>query len=155
SLANSHNLFGRCHEVIVRRADEEGVIMGSQGIDFNEQVWLEVKAGFSVQDMLAEMDYDVESITQMIRDRHLGRETTLGQPWATGRLHDDPYLVRTRRATGRVYLAGCACVRPSPVRLHPSANLDRKSDGSWCPNPMPRDRRCFVRGHARFRRDPP
>ena len=41
SLANSHNLFGRCHEVIVRRADEEGVIMGSQGIDFNEQWSLE------------------------------------------------------------------------------------------------------------------
>ena len=35
-------------------------------------VWLEVKAGESVQDMLMEMDYDVESITQMIRDRHLG-----------------------------------------------------------------------------------
>lgn len=95
SLANSHNLFGRCHEVIVRRADEEGVIMGSQGIDFNEQVWLEVKAGFSVQDMLAEMDYDVESITQMIRDRHLGKDTTLGQPWAMGLLQEYPYLVRT------------------------------------------------------------
>jgi arginine decarboxylase len=95
SLANAHNLFGRCHEVIVRRSDEEGVIMGSQGIDFNEQVWLEVKAGFSVQDMLAEMDYDVESITQMIRDRHLGRETTLGQPWAMGLLQEYPYLVRT------------------------------------------------------------
>lgn len=95
SLANSHNLFGRCHEVIVRRADEEGVIMGSQGIDYNEQVWLEVKAGFSVQDMLAEMDYDVESITQMIRDRHLGRDTTLGQPWAMGLLQEYPYLVRT------------------------------------------------------------
>jgi arginine decarboxylase len=95
SLANAHNLFGRCHEVIVRRSDEEGVIMGSQGIDFNEQVWLEVKAGFSVQDMLAEMDYDVESITQMIRDRHLGRQTTLGQPWAMGLLQEYPYLVRT------------------------------------------------------------
>lgn len=95
SLANAHNLFGRCHEVIVRRADEEGVIMGSQGIDFNEQVWLEVKAGFSVQDMLAEMDYDVESITQMIRDRHLGKDTTLGQPWAMGLLQEYPYLVRT------------------------------------------------------------
>ncbi|MFO7566831.1 MAG: biosynthetic arginine decarboxylase [Enhygromyxa sp.] len=95
SLANAHNLFGRCHEVIVRRADEEGVIMGSQGIDLSDEVWLEVKAGFSVQDMLAEMDYDVESITQMIRDRHLGRETTLGQPWAMGLLQEYPYLVRT------------------------------------------------------------
>jgi arginine decarboxylase len=95
SLANDHNLFGRCHEVIVRRADEEGVIMGSQGIDFDGEVWLEVKAGESVQDMLSEMDYDVESITQMIRDRHLGRETTLGQPWAMGLLQEYPYLVRT------------------------------------------------------------
>ena len=69
--------------------------MGSQGIDYNDDVWLEVKAGFSVQDMLAEMDYDNESITQMIRDRHLGKETTLGQPWAMGLLQEYPYLVRT------------------------------------------------------------
>jgi arginine decarboxylase len=95
SLANAHNLFGRCHEVVVRRADEEGVILGSQGIDYSDEVWLEVKAGYSVQDMLLEMDYDVESITQLIRDRHLGRETTLGQPWAMGLLQEYPYLVRT------------------------------------------------------------
>jgi arginine decarboxylase len=95
SLANDHNLFGRCHEVIVRRADEEGVIMGSQGIDYDGEVWLEVKAGYSVQDMLGAMDYDVESITQMIRDRHLGRETTLGQPWAMGLLQEYPYLIRS------------------------------------------------------------
>ncbi|KIG15607.1 Biosynthetic arginine decarboxylase [Enhygromyxa salina] len=95
SLANVHNLFGRCHEVIVRRADEEGVIMGSQGIDYDEHVWLEVKTGYSVQDVLGEMDYDVDSITQLIRDRHLGKETTLGQPWAMGVLQEYPYLVRT------------------------------------------------------------
>lgn len=95
SLANAHNLFGRCHEVIVRRADEEGVIMGSQGIDYDEHVWLEVKTGYSVQDVLGEMDYDVDSITQLIRDRHLGKATTLGQPWAMGVLQEYPYLVRT------------------------------------------------------------
>jgi arginine decarboxylase len=69
--------------------------MGSQGIDFDGDVWLEVKAGYSVQDMLLEMDYDVESITQMIRDRHLGRATTLGQPWAMGLLQEYPYLIRS------------------------------------------------------------
>jgi arginine decarboxylase len=95
SLANVHNLFGRCHEVIVRRADEEGVIMGSQGIDYDENVWLEVKTGYSVQDVLGEMDYDVDSITQLIRDRHLGKDTTLGQPWAMGVLQEYPYLVGT------------------------------------------------------------
>lgn len=95
SLSNVHNLFGRCHEVIVRGIDEEGVILGAEAIDYDEQVWLEVKTGFSVQDMLAEMDYDVESITKMIRDRHLGTDTTLGQPWAMGLLQEYPYLVRT------------------------------------------------------------
>ncbi|NVB36995.1 biosynthetic arginine decarboxylase [Pseudenhygromyxa sp. WMMC2535] len=95
SLGNAHNLFGRCHEVIVRGTDEEGVILGSQCVDYDDEVWLEVKSGYSVQDMLAEMDYDVESITQMIRDRHLNVSTTLGQPWAMGLLQEYPYLIRT------------------------------------------------------------
>lgn len=95
SLANVHNLFGRCHEVIVRRSSDEGVILGSIGVDYNDDVWLEVKQGYSVQDVLAEMDYDVESMTGMLRERHLGEETTLGQPWAMGLLQEYPYLVRT------------------------------------------------------------
>ncbi|NJK32073.1 MAG: hypothetical protein HC927_06445 [Deltaproteobacteria bacterium] len=94
SLANVHNLFGRSHEVVVRRVEDEGVIMGSIGVDYSDEVWLEVKQGYSVQDVLAEMDYDVESVTRMLRDRHLGGETTLGQPWAMGLLQEYPYLVR-------------------------------------------------------------
>ena len=95
SLANAHNLFGRCAEVIVRAADEEGVILGSQAVDYDDQVWLEVKPGFTIQDMLEGMDYDVESMATMIRARHLGIDTTLGQPWALGLLQAHPYLVRT------------------------------------------------------------
>ncbi|EDM78148.1 arginine decarboxylase [Plesiocystis pacifica SIR-1] len=95
SLANAHNLFGRCHEVIVRGPEEDGVILGAQSIEFERGLWFEVKTGYSVQDMLEEMDYDVDSITQMIRDRHLGVDTTLGQPWAMGVLQEYPYLTRT------------------------------------------------------------
>jgi arginine decarboxylase len=95
SLANVHNLFGRCHEVVVRRAEDEGVILGSIGVDYSDEVWLEVKQGYSIQDILAEMDYDVESVTRMLRERHLGGDTTLGQPWAMGLLQEYPYLVRS------------------------------------------------------------
>ncbi|PRP95820.1 Biosynthetic arginine decarboxylase [Enhygromyxa salina] len=95
SLANTHNLFGRCHEVIVRGAEDPALIVGSQRIDYDDKVWLEVKRGASVQDVLGDMDYDVDSITQLIRDRHLGKDTTLGRPWAMGVLQAYPYLVRT------------------------------------------------------------
>ena len=95
SLANAHNLFGRCHEIVVRTTDEEGSMMGSKDIDYDEHLWLEIKPGSSAQDMLGEMDYDIESITSLIRDRHLGRRTTLGQPWAMGLLQAYPYLIRT------------------------------------------------------------
>ena len=95
SLSNAHNLFGRCHEVVVRGADDEGMLAASMDLDYSDEVWLEISAGSSVQDILESMDYDVDSVTQLIRDRHLGLETTLGQPWAMGLLQEYPYLTRS------------------------------------------------------------
>jgi arginine decarboxylase len=91
SLANRHNLFSRCHEVIVRKLDADAVIPGSEWIDLPGHA-LEVKGGLTNEDVLEVMDFDVESMTQLLRDRHLEVDTTLGQPWALGLLQGYPYL---------------------------------------------------------------
>ena len=91
SLANRHNLFSRCHEVIVRTPEDAAVISGSEWVEFGEHA-LEVKGGLTNGDVLELMDFDIESLTQHLRDRHLDVETTLGQPWALGLLQGYPYL---------------------------------------------------------------
>jgi arginine decarboxylase len=92
SLANLHNLFSRCHEVIVRGLDDVPVISGSEWLE-QPEYGLEIKGGLTNEDVLGLMDFDVETLTQLVRDRHLDVETTLGQPWALGLLQGYPYLV--------------------------------------------------------------
>jgi arginine decarboxylase len=91
SLANSHNLFARCHEVIVRRPEDDAVIFGSEWIDLDDH-GLEIKGGMTNEDVLGMMDFDVETLTQLLRDRHVEAETSLGQSWAMGLLQGYPYL---------------------------------------------------------------
>ncbi len=91
SLANLHNLFSRCHEVIVRNVDDVPVIFGSEWLELPTH-GLEIKGGLTNEDVLGLMDFDVETLAQLLRDRHLDVETTLGQPWALGLLQGYPYL---------------------------------------------------------------
>ena len=95
SLGNHHNLFGRCHEVIVRGEDDESLLPGSERIEFEEAgYWVEVKMGSTNEDVMGVMDFDVEHMLVQLRDRHLHGETTLGKSWALGLLQSYPYLSR-------------------------------------------------------------
>lgn len=95
SLANSHNLFMRTHEVIVRHAQDESTTgAGMQRIDLDDDVVLEVRGGATNEDALAAMDFDVETTVNALRGRHLEAETTLGLAWNLGLLQSYPYLTR-------------------------------------------------------------
>lgn len=91
SLGNRHNLFGRCHEVVVRNSSSDPVVTGSEMFEL-EDVVVEVKRGVTNLDMLESMDWDGEGMTSLIRERHLDHETTLGENWALGLLQGYPYL---------------------------------------------------------------
>jgi arginine decarboxylase len=92
SLANQHNLFSRCHEVIVHDMDDVQILRGSEMVDFDDETSLEIKGGLTNEDILALMDYDAESVISLLRDRHLEDSTTLGKPWALGLMSIYPYL---------------------------------------------------------------
>ncbi|MCA9662381.1 MAG: hypothetical protein KC486_28835, partial [Myxococcales bacterium] len=94
SLANTHNLFARCHEVILRHADDELLLVGSERVELTDELTFEIKMGATCEDVLEAMDFDVETMLKSLRDRHLEVETTLGQPWAMGLLQSYPYLTR-------------------------------------------------------------
>jgi len=91
SLGNRHNLFGRCHDVVVRHRNDDPVVTGSEMFEM-EDVMVEVKRGVTNLDMLESMDWDGEGMTSLIRERHLDRDTTLGENWALGLLQGYPYL---------------------------------------------------------------
>ncbi|RMG99661.1 MAG: biosynthetic arginine decarboxylase [Deltaproteobacteria bacterium] len=93
ALGAAHNLFGRCHEVVVRTSAEAPPIPGMERFEI-EGVVTDVKMGDTVEDMLAGMDHDIESLLAQLRDRHLPVETTMGKPWALGLLQSYPYLAR-------------------------------------------------------------
>ena len=95
SLANDHNLLTRTHDVIVQSDEaDQSEIPGSTRMPFCDGVVLDVKIGFTNEDALAQMDFDVESLLHDMRQRHSGRETTLGEAWALGMLQSYPYLTR-------------------------------------------------------------
>ncbi|HEY0138428.1 MAG TPA: hypothetical protein VGB85_30290, partial [Nannocystis sp.] len=94
SLANVHNLFGRCHEVILRNPDDDMVLPGSERVELSPSLTFEIKMGATCEDTLSAMDFDVERINKWLRDRHLAVETTLGESWAMGLLQSYPYLSR-------------------------------------------------------------
>lgn len=95
SLANSHNLLMRTHEIIVRAStDPSPQIPGVNRHTFEEGVALDVKIGATNEDALAAMDFDVETMLHELRERHLNTDTTLGEAWALGMLQSYPYLTR-------------------------------------------------------------
>ena len=94
SLANVHNLFGRCHEVILRNPDDDMVLPGSERVELSPTLTFEIKMGATCEDTLSAMDFDVDRINKWLRDRHLAVETTLGESWAMGLLQSYPYLSR-------------------------------------------------------------
>ncbi|HEY8375871.1 MAG TPA: hypothetical protein VIK91_05240, partial [Nannocystis sp.] len=94
SLANVHNLFARCHEVILRNPDDDMVLPGSERVELGENLTFEIKMGATCEDVLSAMDFDVENMIRWLRDRHLAVETTLGESWALGILQSYPYLSR-------------------------------------------------------------
>jgi len=95
SLANDHNLLTRTHDVVVRPADApQSEVAGTNRMEFGEGVVLDVKYGFTNEDALGQMDFDVEGLLHDLRERHLGRNTTLGEQWAMGMLQSYPYLTR-------------------------------------------------------------
>ncbi len=95
SLANVHNLFGECHEVVLRDPDEDLLLAHSDRIELSDKLHFEIHLGATCEDVLAAMHYDVDTIIKLLRDRHLGdSSTTLGQQWAMGLLQSYPYLAR-------------------------------------------------------------
>jgi len=94
SLANTHNLFSRSHEVVLRHADEDSVLLGSERIELPDGTQFEVKMGSTNEDVLDAMGHDVETMLKSLRDRHIDGDTTLGQSWALGLLQSYPYLSR-------------------------------------------------------------
>jgi len=94
SLANVHNLFGRCHEVILRNPDDDMVLPNSERVELSDKLTFEIKMGATCEDTLSAMDFDVDRINKWLRDRHLAVETTLGESWAMGLLQSYPYLAR-------------------------------------------------------------
>lgn len=94
SLANVHNLFARCHEVILRNPDDDMVLPGSERVELADNLTFEIKMGATCEDVLSSMDFDAERMIRWLRDRHLAVETTLGESWAMGILQSYPYLAR-------------------------------------------------------------
>lgn len=94
SLANTHNLFARCHEVVLRDPDEDKVLTNSERIELADNLTFEVKLGYTNKDVLEVMDFDGENVTKLLRDRHLNIETSLDESWAMGLLQSYPYLAR-------------------------------------------------------------
>ncbi len=94
SLANVHNLFARCHEVILRNPDDDMVLPGSERVELGENLTFEIKMGATCEDVLSSMDFDVERMIRWLRDRHLAVETTLGESRLLGVLQSYPYLSR-------------------------------------------------------------
>ncbi|MCA9689293.1 MAG: biosynthetic arginine decarboxylase [Myxococcales bacterium] len=92
SLANVHNLFGDAHEVVLRDPDDDIVLPSSERIELGDELHFEIRLGATCEDVLAAMDFDVESIIKLLRDRHIRQDTTLGQAWALGILQSYPYL---------------------------------------------------------------
>jgi len=95
SLANSHNLLMRTHEIVVRREDETpSHVPGVNRVRLGDGVAIDIKIGATNEDALAAMDFDVETMLHELRQRHLDHETTLGEAWALGMLQSYPYLTR-------------------------------------------------------------
>lgn len=96
SLANEHNLYSRCHEVIVRPLGFESAssVPGAVLLELEEGYVLEVRPGLTNEDALVAMDYDVTGLQALLRERHADHETTLGLTWPLGMLRGYPYLRR-------------------------------------------------------------
>ena len=96
SLANEHNLYARCHEVIVRAADYDAgaSVAGAVFLDTEEGYTLEVRPGLTNEDALLAMDFDVIGLQTLLRERHADHETSLGLTWPLGMLRGYPYLRR-------------------------------------------------------------
>jgi len=95
SLSNDHNLFGRTHEVVVRR-ETEPQAEGTRRLHFVDGLALDVRDGDTNGVLLAKVDFDRKSIEGSLRERHAGQETTLGVAWSVDLLDAYPYLSRTQ-----------------------------------------------------------
>ena len=96
SLANEHNLYSRCHEVLVHPGDfEAGVHSPGTVILEGDGVILEVRSGMTNEESLLAMDFEAQGLTTALRQRHAEADTTLGLTWPLGIMRGYPYL-RTR-----------------------------------------------------------
>ncbi len=95
SLGNDHNLLTRTHEVVVKeQGAAPSATPGVTRVEFAEGVVLDVKYGLTNDAALAQMDFDADSLSHELRQRHLGLKTTLGEAWAMGMMQSYPYLTR-------------------------------------------------------------
>ncbi len=95
SLGNDHNLLSRTHDVVVQASGAPlSEAPGVRRMEFAPGVVLDVKNGFTNEDALSRMDFDIESLQGDLRQRHSGRDTTLGEAWALEMLRSYPYLTR-------------------------------------------------------------
>ncbi|MBV1857515.1 MAG: biosynthetic arginine decarboxylase [Nannocystaceae bacterium] len=95
SLANDHNLLTRTHDVVVQASDAAGPqAPGVRRMEFDAGVVLDIKNGFTNEDALSQMDFDVEGLLSDMQQRHRGQQTTLGEAWAIDMLRSYPYLTR-------------------------------------------------------------
>jgi arginine decarboxylase len=93
SLANEHNLYSRCHEVLVHPADfEAGVHRPGTVILEGDGVILEVRSGMTNEESLLAMDFEAHGLTTALRQRHAEADTTLGLTWPLGIMRGYPYL---------------------------------------------------------------
>jgi arginine decarboxylase len=93
SLANEHNLYSRCHEVLVHPEDfEAGVRSPGSTILQGPGVILEVRSGMTNEASLEAMDFDSNALQDLLRSRHAEAETTLGMTWPLGIMRGYPYL---------------------------------------------------------------
>ena len=79
---------------MIRHPDDDMLLSGSQRIELADDVALEAKMGATSEDVLAAMDFEVDNMLELLRDRHLETTTTLGQSWCFGLLQSYPYLAR-------------------------------------------------------------
>lgn len=93
SLSNAHNLFSRDHEIVAVDGDF-GPSEGTERIELEGGLSVDVRRGGTCGRVLSDMDYTAQSLLQALRERHEGAATTFGESWAADLLGTYPYLGR-------------------------------------------------------------
>lgn len=94
ALGNLHNMFGRCHEIILRRHRESDPKDGDDALFPDDDFHVSARPGMSNSQVLAQMGYDEDTMRASIVARSTEQATSLGAEWALTALAGYPYLQR-------------------------------------------------------------